>query len=126
MSGIRLIMFLVMLPVLAALAHDGWLFYQHQERGFMLSALGFLWTTYHPDSFRFVQDGLDPQTWGRVNFVLQQKAVYVALAFAMAVYAVIALLGMLRMLPGAGGLKGEKTAKNRIDQIVGSNRVRRR
>tara|TARA_B100001989_G_scaffold248559_1_gene222353 strand:+ start:2599 stop:3198 length:600 start_codon:yes stop_codon:yes gene_type:complete len=42
--------FLLLLPVLGLLAHDVYLFTQNQEKGFMLSDAGWIWSKYHPET----------------------------------------------------------------------------
>lgn len=42
--------FLLLLPAIAALGHDIYFYTQNQEKGFQLSAVGWLWDKYHKES----------------------------------------------------------------------------
>ncbi len=44
------IFFLLLIPVLASLGHDAYMYYQEPEKGIRLSALGSLWDKYHKES----------------------------------------------------------------------------
>ena len=46
----KIIYFLLIVPILAVLAHDVYLFTQNQEKGFMLSDGGWIWAKYHPET----------------------------------------------------------------------------
>ena len=61
MRGVHLFMFVVALPALAALGHDAYLFYMNQDKGFELAALGFIWTKYEPESYRWTVEVTEPE-----------------------------------------------------------------
>ncbi|MDH5721777.1 MAG: hypothetical protein OEY94_00440 [Alphaproteobacteria bacterium] len=46
----KIIYFLLIIPILAVLAHDVFLFTQNQDKGFMLSDAGWIWSKYHPET----------------------------------------------------------------------------
>lgn len=46
----KIIYFLLIVPILAVLAHDVYLFTQNQDKGFMLTDAGWIWHEYHPES----------------------------------------------------------------------------
>ena len=74
--------FILALPALAALGHDIYLAYNNTELAvadrFYLSDLGWLWTTYHPDSYKWATENVDNVVWTAfVDPVLQMSAVYV-------------------------------------------------
>lgn len=46
----KILFFLLLLPALAALGHDVYMFTQNQDKGFRLSDLGWLWDKYHKES----------------------------------------------------------------------------
>lgn len=46
----KFLFILLLLPALAAIGHDLYLFTQNQDKGFRLSDLGKLWDTYHKES----------------------------------------------------------------------------
>ena len=46
----KFLFFLILLPALAALGHDGYMFYQYPEKGLQLSDLGALWDKYHKET----------------------------------------------------------------------------
>ncbi len=118
MRGVHLFLFVAALPALAALGHDLYLFYNNQDMGFQLAALGFIWTKYDPDSYKWVVEQTEPLGyWPYINWVLAQKAVFVGLAIA-GFFFVIA--GLLKML----GVGGETEIRNfsgnrRVDEMLG-------
>lgn len=73
----RIFLFIMFLPLLAAVGHDLWLFYENQDRGFMMTSLGFLWTNYHEESFTQAVEMMDKDVWQYVNMLLAQKAIIV-------------------------------------------------
>jgi len=54
---------LAFLPTLAVLGHDAYLFYTHQDQGFMFSTLGYIWTEYLPASHNAAMQALERQPW---------------------------------------------------------------
>ncbi|MGQ0527737.1 MAG: hypothetical protein ACT4OY_06905 [Alphaproteobacteria bacterium] len=113
MSGVRLFMFILAIPALTVIAHDAYLFYLNPPQDFMLSATGFLWTKYSPDSFLWVKNAVDEDTWGEINFVLQQKALFVAVAFAFFFYFILALLQLFRIWPFRRNEKSQNFSRRR-------------
>jgi hypothetical protein len=104
MSGVRLFMFVVALPALAALGFDIWMYVQHSaDQAFMLSTPGYLWTHYHPESYKQVFESIDPQYWPWMHFVLGQKGVVVGAAFAGFFYVLLGILKILRLPPFRDG-----------------------
>jgi len=95
MTAKHFLFFLVLSPLLASLGHDIYMFIENQEKGFMLSAVGFLWTTYHPESYKWVNENVDGQSWALINMVLAQKSVVVFGGFAAIVFALSWALSLL-------------------------------
>ncbi len=75
--------------MLAVLGHDGYLYYQNQDKGFQFSDIGFLWTTYHPESYRAVVEQISGDLWNTLNYFLTFEAFYVTLGFACIFYAML-------------------------------------
>lgn len=101
MGALKFFMFVVALPALIALGHDAWLFYENQERGFMLSTLGFAWTRYHPDSYKMMATALEPAQWEMLKALLAQKSLFIGLALAGVFYAVLFILKLAAIGPFA-------------------------
>jgi len=123
MRGIHLLLFVVTLPVVAALGHDIYLFYINEglegvpdllqgetpnDKGFLslFASLGFVWTRYHPESYKMAVQSLDKDTWAIINMILAQKAFFVGLAFA-GIFYIIALI--LKVIGLGGGNDGWNT-----------------
>lgn len=98
MSGVRSFMLLVSVPAMAALGHDAWLYYENQDKGFMFAALGFIWTRYHPDSYKWTVENL-PEYWPYINALLVQKAFFVGIAFAAFFYIILGLMRLVKVGP---------------------------
>lgn len=122
MSGLSLLMFILALPALAVIGHDAYLFYINQPQDFMLSATGFLWTKYHPDSFLWVKSALDPEQWALLTtYVLEQKAVFVALAFALFFFVIFGTLQLALKGPFGSNEKksrSKSSGTNRREDIL--------
>ncbi|GJL85654.1 MAG: hypothetical protein DHS20C02_14290 [Micavibrio sp.] len=104
----RIIMFILLLPAIAALGHDIYLFVINDgietrpsiftgnpdDKGILsyFAALGFIWTQYHEESYKWVVQNLDQDIWAYINLLLVQKAVFVGLVFAGVAYAIIFLV----------------------------------
>jgi len=117
----RLFLFIILLPALAAIGHDGYLFYENQpEEGFRLASLGFIWTTYHLESYKQAVEMLEPDVWAYINEILAFPAVYVALALA----AFLGILGGLVYMI-FGGDKRERAPKRRFKSLP-KDRLRRK
>jgi len=65
LSTFLLILFL--LPFFGALGHDLYIAYGEQDfsEAPKFSDLGFLWVTYHVDSFKWAREAIDPENWSR-------------------------------------------------------------
>lgn len=87
---------LVSLPMLAAIGHDFYLLYENPDKGFEFSALGFLWTKYHPESYRTAIEQIDPELWNTINYFLTYKAFYIGLGFALTFYVIIGLSAFMK------------------------------
>ena len=74
-----ILLFLTSLPVLGIIGHDIYLYQMNPSKGFEFTALGFLWTKYHPESYSQAIQTLDPETWNTLNTILTYKALYIAL-----------------------------------------------
>ena len=46
----KIFLFVLLLPAIAALGHDVYIFTEHPEKGFLLSDVGALWDKYHKES----------------------------------------------------------------------------
>lgn len=121
MRGSLLLLILVTLPFLAALGHDVYLFATHGgsveilqesiqttldnpgEPGVksLFASLGYVWTHYEPESYKWFAENSDEQTWAILNLILAQKAVVVGAVFAGFFY----LLFFILKIAG-GGDKG--------------------
>ncbi len=105
MAGVKLLCFLVILPVLACLGHDGYLYYLNREAGnglpFQLSDLGWMWVTYSPASFALVKESVDPGTWTIVNLILEQSGAVFFGVIAAVVYLVLGVLWLFGAWPFA-------------------------
>lgn len=104
MRNSPLLMVIALLPALAALGHDIYLFVINNgvetppavitgnpdDKGISsyFAALGFIWTHYHPESYKWVVENLDEGTWAYINLILAQKAVVVGLVFAAIMFAI--------------------------------------
>ncbi len=115
-SNIGLFLFIVAIPILIALGHDLYLFYINMERGFMLSTPGFIWTQYHPESYKWIVEQTAPRWWPYINFVLGLKAVVVAAFFSSFI---LILTGIIKIIsPSQGG--STSSSEKRIDKILGN------
>ena len=123
MSGLRFFCFLVALPFLAALGHDGYVYYlSAYEKGenlpLRLSDVGYLWQTYSADTFELARQTVSPEAWEAWYVpVLSQATVLVTGAFAAFVYAALTILWLFGVWPfekqsvyarGSFSLPGEK------------------
>ena len=103
-----LLLFILALPALAVLGHDGYMAYNNTEyelaERFYLSDLGWLWTKYSPDSFEWAKFAFEETTWTQfVDPILEQKAFYIA-----SIAVGIALLTLLVMrIFGVGAYQGQ-------------------
>lgn len=126
MRGVHFFIFLVALPALAALGHDAYLFYLNQDKGFEMAALGFIWTKYHPDSYRWTVEATEPMGyWPYINLILAQKAALVGAAFAGFFYVILLILKILGLWPfnepNLSGFSGNR----RVDEVLGGKKAGR-
>ncbi len=117
----RIFMFIVLLPAIAALGHDIYLFVINDgietrpslmtgdpdDKGIFsyFASLGFIWTQYHPESYKWVVQAVDQDVWGKINFLLAQKAVVVGLIFA-------GIISVITFVIKSFAGNGEKTPKH--------------
>lgn len=104
----RTALFLILIPAIIAFSHDIYLFYDLRLsedpsiisidlilEKFKLASLGFLWTTYNPESYKEAAKSLDPETWALIDSYLPIKLFHIGLAFAgfwVVVFTVLKLL----------------------------------
>lgn len=114
MRGLSFIIMLLV-PAFIALGHDIYLFVVNiaQPKGFTVdllvqefkfSTLGYIWTTYEPESFKTAVASLDKETWAMITTLLTFPAFFVGLAFAGTLSLFFGLLGVVF---GVGPLKIE-------------------
>jgi hypothetical protein len=126
MRGVHLFMFVVALPLLAALGHDAYLFYMNQDKGFELAALGFIWTKYEPESYRWTVEATEPMGyWPYINLILAQKAALVGAAFAGFFYVILLILKILGAWPFNEPNLANFTGNRRMDEIMGGKKAGR-
>lgn len=94
-------------PLLAAIGHDVYLYSLNPDKAFELTAAGFLWTKYHPESYKQAIDMLPAENWETINQILTFKTVYIAAVISLFFYALIII---------AGSVKGGKAKKNKSAQ----------
>jgi hypothetical protein len=59
------LIFVLLLPILCALGHDAYYYYEHQDEGFMLSDIGWLWTTYAKESHDTLFAEIGQDSWAK-------------------------------------------------------------
>lgn len=126
MRGVHLFMFIVLIPALAALGFDIYLFYMNQDNGFMLSTPGYLLTHYEPDAYKWLV-GNTGDYWPYVNFVLAQKSVYIGVVFALFFWLLLGILKLLGLPPFRGEAANYSTGgigSNRSKEILGGKTVK--
>jgi hypothetical protein len=117
MRGVHLFLFLITLPVIAAIGYDLYLWYEHQDRPFQMTTPGWIWTQNDPESYKMVLDMVAPETWRWINFVLGQKTIAVTGAFAGVFYVLAFILKILGLWPfqsEKGAIYGEQSRKDKI------------
>jgi hypothetical protein len=98
--------FLLLIPAFIALGHDCYLFYVNfletqpltlalVQKEFKFSALGFIWTSYEPESYKATVDSTDPETWAIIDYLLTYTAFYVGLGFAAAMTVLFGFFGLV-------------------------------
>ncbi len=116
MNGITLFCFVLLLPALACLGYDGYMYYLslEEDKGlpFSFTDLGYLWVTYAPDSHDWALDLIGKQAWGNiVSPVLQLPAVLIFLLLALPFYigfGICWLFGARPFSKASGGKKKKK------------------
>lgn len=92
-DGVKLWIFILLLPFFAALGHDIWANYLIDEEkraavealeidptAHQVSDLGYIFTTYTPEFYQGARDSIDPGTWEVfIDPVLEQYTMLVAL-----------------------------------------------
>ena len=122
------IIFVLLIPALAAIGHDLYLFHQeHLSPGvfsidllmkeFKISALGFLWTTYGLESYKSVVQTTDPETWATIDKMLTFKAFYSALAFAGVFIAFFTILKFMGIGPFVTEENRKTVQEKEIDSL---------
>jgi hypothetical protein len=75
------LLFITILPLLGALGHDLYLAYGEDQDFSKLpkfSDLGYLWVTYHADSFQMARQSIDPESWAAlISPILELPSVLV-------------------------------------------------
>ncbi len=99
MRGVTTLMFVVLIPALAVLGHDLYLYSLDQSRGFMLSTPGYMWTNYHKESYEWAVQNLDPGVWAAIDYLLAQKGLWLGVLFAGAIWLLIGLMKVFRLGP---------------------------
>lgn len=136
MRGVHLFMIILLIPAIIALGHDIYLFTQNSSVSKVTAAVqdqdegigsffadaGFVWTEYHPESYKQTVEAMEPEQWAKVNKILAHKAVLVALAFAGIFYVLLFLLKLLKVWPFREE-KVEKFGKGKtVDDILGKGK----
>lgn len=135
MRASHLLLFIVTLPFLAALGHDIYLFIinggsvdvlqesiqttmdNSGEPGVksLFATAGFIWTHYHPESYKWVFENIDEQSWAVINLILAQKAVVVGAVFAGFFYVLFFLASLFAKKEGG---MGSSSSRSRIDKVL--------
>ena len=129
---------LVTIPLLLAIAHDAYLLYENPDRQAilrkvqedpakleevpLLSEVGFLWTRYHPESYKLMRDSMEPADWVFIDkYMLDRKTVVVTGGFALFFY--ILIFGLTRLSSGSSrqAKKGSSLGRRakRVDVLLG-------
>lgn len=114
MKPIHFFLLIVTLPMIIVLGHDLYLFYVAQgeqldpnlatklftedrpSRGFSFAALGYIWTTYSPDTYKTLSESFEEQEWANIQQFLELKAFYVMAAFAAVMYALAGIVTIFK------------------------------
>lgn len=102
MRGLSILCFLLILPILGALGHDIYVTYQDQDfsKTMMFSDVGYLWTNYEPDTYKWAQKNVDQGTWDHVlTPILEQTSVVVAAVPALVTFSILILLRIFNLPP---------------------------
>ncbi|MBI2233713.1 MAG: hypothetical protein HYU57_01680 [Micavibrio aeruginosavorus] len=106
MRGVTILCLLLAMPFLAALGHDIYITYQDQDfaQPLKLSALGYLWVHYGPESYKWAESNIDKGTWELIQtWLLEQKTVLVTAVPALVIYALFLILKLFHLPPFSDG-----------------------
>ncbi len=92
------LIFFAFIPALAVLGHDAYLYYEHQDKGFMLSTFGFIWTEYHAQSYEQVLEALTPEQAEIMAAILGRKAIELTGAFGVLLSCIIIVVKLIAVL----------------------------
>lgn len=122
-----LVLFTLLLPMAAA-GHDAYIYMQNPAQGIILSDLGYIWSTYASQHYFETRKAMQASLWADLSVVLEQKAVYVALALSIGtLLLVVAQYAFFKLV--FGGIGGAKRifAKERTftrEEILGKKPTR--
>ncbi len=136
MKGSSLFIFIVLLPAIIAFGHDIYLFTQDQNIGAVgdiqaaftendkgpltfLASAGWIWTNYSPESYKTLAQGMEPEQWSTVNYILKQKAVFLGLFFAGFMIVLAFLLGLAKIGPFASERSKSIESGRRTEDALG-------
>ena len=106
------LIFILLIPAIAALGYDAFVYYENQEEGFKLSDLGWLWTNYYPDSHDYAFQEVGKESWVKyVLPILKLKTVVAAVIFAALIFSIVLLIQMLASM-GSGKFSSKKNEKS--------------
>ena len=92
----------------------------------LLAALGFIWTKYEPESYRWTVEVTEPEGyWPYINMILAQKAAIVGAAFAGFFYVILGILKLLGAWPFNEPNITNFTGSRRMDEIMGGKKAGR-
>lgn len=93
---------------------------ENSENGFQFSAIGFIWTNYHPDSYRAVLEKMNTQTMEMINAFLAVKLTPASFAFVILLPIVTAIeYFALRLAFGWIGGNNKSYAQSRKAPTMG-------
>jgi hypothetical protein len=139
MRGSTLLIFILAIPALAALGHDAYLFFQNggtmdtlqaqvqtslagtEEPGVrsFFATGGWIWTQYKPESYKWVAENTNKDTWAIINLILAQKAVLIGAAFAGFFYSLFILLRLVNVGPFRNQSRVHVSDKGSINALLG-------
>lgn len=120
---IKFIIFFAFLPAIAAGAHDLFLFFDNPANGLMLSNLGWIWTTYHPESYRWAMDTLDPMITDTLKAFISLKSVIAGAVFGAILLPLGLFLALVKFLLSFGFVARRKSKQSDLDYIRGGKKT---
>jgi hypothetical protein len=118
MRGFGLLFIFVILPFLAALGHDCYLFYlNHETHGFKFASFGFIWTNYALESYKQTVTALDPETWRMIDGFLKYEATVVTGGFMVLVFGLLFLARALGLTKDDSGAV-HAPSRSRLDKVL--------